>query len=244
MAAPSKDDVYNELRRQGIRAIRVDERIAPVVRRGFRGLRKREWSFVACVAIVVFAVAGAVGWIFASNRHVETGPGGQEISLGRRAYRLATSRPRHQMPGVDVRLVAESGFDRASDAFLARFAQPGIIVGGEPTMDEIVAIVDDLADSLEDEVVIAKGDSAELADLKRVVSGIRDEVRMLVRGGRSVGEAVRYLVERSRMEIRYAADVQNGEGSQVEKAEKLRSMGLPDGTEENSKYPLAPGENF
>ena len=57
MSAPSKDDVYAELRRQGIRAIRVDERIVPVVRRGFRGLRKRDWTLIAAALTVLVCVA-------------------------------------------------------------------------------------------------------------------------------------------------------------------------------------------
>ena len=60
MSAPSKDDVYAELRRKGIRAIRVDERIAPVVRKGLRGLRKRDIVLFALVAIVIATVAWVV----------------------------------------------------------------------------------------------------------------------------------------------------------------------------------------
>ena len=49
MSAPSKDDVYSELRKRGIRAIKVQERIQPVVKRGFGGLRIRRehWRYVA-----------------------------------------------------------------------------------------------------------------------------------------------------------------------------------------------------
>lgn len=60
MSAPTKDAVYDALRKQGIRPIRVDERIAPVVRCGFRGLRKRDWAVVgvglilATVGVVAF----------------------------------------------------------------------------------------------------------------------------------------------------------------------------------------------
>jgi len=57
MSAPSKDDVYAALRARGIRAIRVEERIAPVVRRGFRGLRKRDWSLMLLCAAVAVAAA-------------------------------------------------------------------------------------------------------------------------------------------------------------------------------------------
>lgn len=64
MDAPTKDDVYAALRERGIRAIRVTERIAPVVHRGFAGLRRREWmivvlSIVALVAVVAIVVSGS-----------------------------------------------------------------------------------------------------------------------------------------------------------------------------------------
>jgi len=61
MSAATKDDVYAALREKGIRAIRVTERVAPVVRRGFRGLRKRDWSLIAAglVLLTVVAVAAA-----------------------------------------------------------------------------------------------------------------------------------------------------------------------------------------
>ena len=58
MAAPSKDAVYEELRKQGIRAIRVEERVVPVVRRGFKGLRCRDWAILLILvsAMVVMTV--------------------------------------------------------------------------------------------------------------------------------------------------------------------------------------------
>lgn len=61
MQAPSKDAVYTELRKQGIRAIRVDERIAPVINRGLKGLRKRDWLFLA--AILIVSVVGVTAFL-------------------------------------------------------------------------------------------------------------------------------------------------------------------------------------
>ena len=56
MSASSKDEVYAALRARGIRAIRVTERIVPVVRRGFRGLRKRDWLLIASGVLVIAVV--------------------------------------------------------------------------------------------------------------------------------------------------------------------------------------------
>lgn len=62
--APSKDDAYAQLRKQGIRPIRVTERIVPVVRRGFKGLRKRD---IVCIVVVALTIA-AIAWIVATQR--------------------------------------------------------------------------------------------------------------------------------------------------------------------------------
>ena len=59
MFASSKDEVYSELRKRGIRAIRVDERIVPIVRRGLRGLRKRDWFLIVAVVVVLLAMGVA-----------------------------------------------------------------------------------------------------------------------------------------------------------------------------------------
>lgn len=62
--APSKDDAYAQLRKQGIRPIRVTERIVPVVRKGFKGLRKRD---IVCIVVVALTIA-TIAWIVASQR--------------------------------------------------------------------------------------------------------------------------------------------------------------------------------
>lgn len=57
MEAPRKDDVYSALRRKGIHPIKVEERIAPVVKKGLRGMRKRDWVIVGIAVAVVLVVA-------------------------------------------------------------------------------------------------------------------------------------------------------------------------------------------
>ena len=60
LKAASKDDAYAELRKQGIRPIKVTERIAPIVRRGFKGLRKRDMVCLVIAALCLVAVAWCV----------------------------------------------------------------------------------------------------------------------------------------------------------------------------------------
>ena len=61
--AASKDDAYAELRKQGIRPIKVTERIAPIIRRGFKGLRKRD---ITCIVIVVVCLV-ALAWYLSAQ---------------------------------------------------------------------------------------------------------------------------------------------------------------------------------
>lgn len=68
MKAASKDDAYAELRKRGVRPIKVVERIAPIVRRGFKGLRKRD---VLCLALGALCLAG-VAWVVAARRPPRT----------------------------------------------------------------------------------------------------------------------------------------------------------------------------
>ena len=65
MGAPNKDAVYAALREKGIRAIKVTERIQPVVKRGLKGLRKRDVSF-----LVTFALCLAGGAWYLATRSV------------------------------------------------------------------------------------------------------------------------------------------------------------------------------
>lgn len=65
--AASKDDAYAELRKRGIRPIKVAERIVPIVRRGFKGLRKRD---IVCLVLGTLCLVGVALYLFAeSTKH-------------------------------------------------------------------------------------------------------------------------------------------------------------------------------
>lgn len=96
MSAPSKDDVYAALRERGIRAIKVTERIVPVVRNGLKGLRKRDLFLLLAVALVLGSI---VWWLFV--RSVEPQP------IVRDAEQVEKLAPDPMSKEVLMRLLAE-----------------------------------------------------------------------------------------------------------------------------------------
>ena len=61
LSAPSKDAAFEQLRRNGIRAIRVDESPSAAQRR-LGGLTHREWAIVAAAAAIVLTVVAATAF--------------------------------------------------------------------------------------------------------------------------------------------------------------------------------------
>lgn len=63
ISAESKDAAFSLLRERGIRAIRVDEKIAPVVYSGLRGLRRRHYLILSLIVAGVSAVVVALAMV-------------------------------------------------------------------------------------------------------------------------------------------------------------------------------------
>lgn len=59
--APDKDSAYAALRQRGIHPIKVTERIVPVIRRGFGGLRKRDLVLLVAAVVILVVLAVFVG---------------------------------------------------------------------------------------------------------------------------------------------------------------------------------------
>lgn len=165
MAAPSKDDVYAELRRQGIRAIRVDERIVPIVRRGFRGLRKRDWLLIIASVLTVLGCAAfflprlVLSSAPSAELPVERNPAMENPAYVRLAEAAedAMSAFREAFAGVDrellsnYRLVAKS--DNADD-FVAEIAKGRALV--EKVRADIKAVYGDHYGKIPDSCPVAQ----------------------------------------------------------------------------------------
>ena len=213
MAAPNKDEVYAALRQQGIRAQRVTERVQPIVKRGFRGLRVRDWCIISvCVLGVLTGVA-----YFAFSGNVARPPKGtataQEPALkiiGRKgtiespvvsladAPRRALPRPRRALARAHRDL--SSIFTHPSERLLAMFAEPGRPVRPVTLTSELK---EDLVDALETDILIQPTDEKDVVALKRIVAGMKDDVLELIGAGLSIEEVFYRYAERQRMEVEY-----------------------------------------
>ena len=227
--ASSRDAAYEAIRDMGIRPAKVAERIQPIVRRGFRGLRRCDW-------LIILGIATALAFIIAfSMLHGGTGTTQRGVT--------ATARARHQIelipPDFPHRLY--SAFKFNSERFLALYAQPGMpskmLDGGKwlPSLNEtppkaIEFSLDDLSDALNFEIQIYPEDPRWLAELKRIVAGMKDEAGTLLKSGKGAREIALWLDERNKMETAYRDEairkVRLGEQSAESANFTLRTMGL------------------
>lgn len=232
MSAPTKDAVYAELRQRGIRAIKVTERIQPIVRRGLSGLRKRDIALIVSGAVIIAALAATSSWwlnrpAVAGRRTLSPAPASRTViesnvvSIG---DRVATARPRRQLAASEADI--NSIFTRPAERFLARYAAPGRIVA-KPDAATLEAVEADFPDALEATIIIRAADPKGVADLKGIVAGIKAEAKMLFLSGRTFPEIVTWLTDRQKMESDYRALILKRFEHDEEAANaQLRTLGM------------------
>lgn len=204
LEADNRDAAYAAIRAKGIRPVKIAERIQPVVRRGFRGLRRRDWLLVLLAAALVAALAVVALYALAP------------ASAPDRPGVVATARARHQIEFIpnDFPHRLYSAFKFNSERFLALYAQPGMprrmLDGGKwmPSLYEnppraIEFSLNDLSDALASDILIFDDDPRWLADLKRVVVGMKEEAGTLFKSGKGADEIALWLDERNKMESSY-----------------------------------------
>ena len=248
MVASNKDAVYAALREKGIRAIKVTERIQPVIRKGFSGLRKRDILCIAVFALVLVVVV----WFFAADNGSSTSPqnqdvvqagirpgdapvvanpgllraGGQTISSA--VIQLAQPRPRKwlELPsGLDFAKV----FKHAHERYLVQFALPGVALpdAGSTLTSEIAQ---DFYDNLNAGIVIAEDDAPVVAELKRIVAGMKEDAKKYLTMPKGIEKLGAWLEERQTMEAdyrgQYAKRVLRGELTKEDVNAIFSAMGL------------------
>ena len=212
MAASSRDDVFRLLKAKGIRPSKVT--LAPGFFNRLLSFGKRGF------AIVVLALA-TVGLAIALGRaRTPAAPHSLQVS------------ERHQIYG-DPSIIEEmestdyaNVFTHPGERFLANFAQPGREVLPSARCEPAL-----VAASLTNAIVFAEDDSREIVELKRIVNGIKAEMRAYLEAG-SAADYVRELWNRQREEQmiykRVLNELEDNPDSALreERNRSLRELGL------------------
>ena len=235
MNAASREEVFTELRKRGIKAIKVVAADGSKANGEVRGVRKRAVAALVALAALVVGVVAYFG-------------GTRTAAVV--AANSATSSPRHQIYGDPAIMepIERGDFGgilpREGDKMLAIFAQPGKLMcakgenprrlgtgnGERGTVFE--AYAKDELDADKD-IQIAAEDSREVRELKQIVNGMREEMRIyLANGNGTVKSYWRRLNERTLEEMRIydrtKRELENEKSSEIweQKNEALRTLGL------------------
>ena len=211
MNAASREEVFAELRKRGIKAIKVGAADGSKANGEVRGVRKRA---VAALVALAAVCAGVVVYF-----------GGTRIAAVVAANSAIFS-PRHQIYGDPAIMehIERGDFggilSRDGDKMLAIFAQPGKLMcakGANPRRLEgignreegkernIAQVFEAYAkDELgtDKDIQIAAEDSREARELKQIVNGMREEMRRYLANGNGTPRSYwRRLNERTAQEI-------------------------------------------
>ena len=235
MNAASREEVFAELRKRGIKAIKVVAADGSKANGEVRGVRKRA---VAALVALAAVCAGVVAY-FGGTR-----------SAAVVAANSAMVSPRHQIYGDPAIMepIERGDFGgilpREGDKMLAIFAQPGKLMcakgvnprrwvtgnGERGTVFEAYAKDEIAADK---DIQIAAEDSREVRELKQIVNGMREEMRGYLANGNGTAKSYwRRLNERTLEEMRIydrtKRELENEKSSVVweQKNEALRTLGL------------------
>ncbi len=187
--AANKEEVFAALREQGIRPMKVWE---------MEGGKRTALKVLAWFVFVV-GVFGAAIWAGLEVRGKSAAPGPQEED-------------RSQIygdPGILQTCEARSWanvFEDEGDRFLARFAQPGrpVRLSGQAWRGTIAAA---LKANMKG-VKVTRTDGPEIAKMKRMVNGMKAEMRQYVADGGTVEQYIDEVLERQKVEEGIAANFQ------------------------------------
>ena len=201
IGAPTREDAFAALRERGIRPIKLMAKDGSKSNGEMHGVRKRVVSVLVAVAA---ATAGALAfWVGRSS----PGAGGEgplvvQTPSGSVTFSVAQPLMRQRIPGDRQRIenAPTNLFAFSAEAYLARFAEPGRqFPANLPTS----ALASRLDECLAAPIRIASNDFTEYVDLKRIVTGMKLELRAYLAGGGTVEGYAAELVKRQKMEIAY-----------------------------------------
>ena len=212
--AESRDDAFARVRAElGIKPIKVvaagcrgdvngrDAR-SPSVRTDAAQVGHRAVPYVLSVAFVLLA-AGAAWWWMRRDGGIAPYRFTVNTPQGPVTYTVAAPLPRQAIPGDRARIETARGtaFRSPAETWLARFAEPGRKVGDVGSA--LSPAEADFPAALREPVRIASTDFTEAVDLKRIVAGMKREMRAYLAGGGTVDGYLAELKRRQRLEISY-----------------------------------------
>ena len=189
MVAKSREEVFAELRKQGIKAIKVVAADGSKANGEVRGVRKR--VVTALVAFVALAV-GVVAYFSGTRTGGVSAP--SEPSF-------ATDQDRRQIIGdaaiieKNIRNGWSDVFELEGERFLASFAIPGVKAGQRNTSEK------EFQAALDHRCEVKPTDSLEVQQIKAMVEGMKNEARRYIAAGGSIVEYGKRLTERQDAEI-------------------------------------------
>ena len=178
---------------------------------------------VAYILSVAFVFLVVVAWLLLRNGGLG-GPPAQftvDTPQGPVTYTVASPLPRQTILGDRARIDAarETVFQSSAEKQLARFAEPGRAVKNgfnraerrndqmDPTrsarLNTLVPAEADFRACLKEPIRIASTDFTEVVDLKRIVAGMKNEMRAYLAGGGTAEGYIAELEKRQKLEISY-----------------------------------------
>lgn len=184
--ARSRDDVYSQLKLQGIRPFKVQ--LAPGV---WNRVLSLGWPAIVVPALALVAVIASFGYF---RERSETPIVEDTVFL---------SSTRRQIVG-DMAIIEASILNGWSDVFaeegerfLASFAIPGVPAGVRTTN------VSEIEKSLSRKISVKQDDTMEAKQIKSMVEGMKDELRGYLKSGGTIQQYGERLVERQEQEQAY-----------------------------------------
>ena len=218
VCAASRDAAYAILRQRGIKPTHVD--LMPGLFNRIQSLGKRG------IAIVILVIVAAV-------LVVALGKGRSKVAE-LEARSLCEDRGQIYGDPVALKEAQRSGwavaFSDVGDRFLSAYAIPGAKVDDQAATPDVIALISAGVRHL---VPVADDDPREVAQMKRIVNGMKFELAAYLAEGGTVEDYIRRLDIRQKAEAaiyeRYVRELVREDDPRIwkEKNAKLRAMGLP-----------------
>ena len=194
MHASSREEVFNALRKKGIKAIKVVAADGSKANGEIKGIRKR---VVAIVAISLSLISAVFVYLYLTTfgqEHIRK----EHQTDASQVIVNATALPRQEIQGDRLRIEKATGiFEYKADLFFAKFAEPGrevpLDTAERPTPD-------DIKKALAHPIRISDSEHTEFIDLKRIVVGIRKELQIYLLGGGTIEGFIEELFARQQSE--------------------------------------------